>query len=156
MKSLASTKADRNNEDSGATEDSNVSDLTSCLGSAGKKILYVMLKKLDQVKNKFSDLLSSKKEEISPIIVEMNSLKHKTSVIENNLDNQNTYERRNTLISSDDALPISTTGKNCVIIIKNLVEDKLRIELPANEINIVHRIGRKNLPLKPLISEALL
>ena len=86
----------------------------------------------------------------------MNSLKHKTSVFENNLDNQNTYERRNTLISSDDALPISTTGKNCVIIIKNLVEDKLRIELPANEINIVHRIGRKNLPLKPLINEALL
>ena len=99
-----------------------------------------MIKKLDQVKNKLSDLLSSKKEEIAPIIVEMNSLKHKTSVIENNLDD---------IITSGDALPIFTTGKNCVGIIQNLVEDKLRMELPAKEINIIQQIGKKTYHSSP-------
>ena len=52
--------------------------------------------------------------------------------MENNLDDQNAYERRDTLIFSADGLPISTTDEKWVSITQNLVKDKLRLELPVN------------------------
>ena len=81
MKSCASSKANRNNEESGKAEDSILSDLT--WGSYGKRILSFMIRKLDQLENNFSYLLSSENDEIASIMMEINSLKQKVPVQEN-------------------------------------------------------------------------
>ena len=64
-------------------------------------------------------------------------------MLENILEDQNAYERRDTIIFSGDAVPTSTTGENCVNVIQNLVRDKLRLEVHVGEFNIAHRLGKK-------------
>ena len=55
--------------------------------------------------------------------------------MENTIDDQESYERRDTVIFAGDTIPIATTGEKCANIVINLVKEKLGIEMPVNEMN---------------------
>ena len=52
-------------------------------------------------------------------------------------------ERKDTLIFSGQGIPEVTAGENCTAIVKDIVKNKLQLEIRVNDISTAHRLGKK-------------
>ena len=64
--------------------------------------------------------------------------------LENLLDDQNAYERKNAIILSGESLPVVTDSQNCNLRVRNFIVVKLKIILQPTETDIItgHRLGK--------------
>ena len=76
-------------------------------------------------------------------VTELRALKAKVTKLETNLDEQEAYERRDCVIISGDALPPSTTGENCINVVREIARNNLKIQLAGADISTAHRIDKK-------------
>lgn len=60
-----------------------------------------------------------------------------------NIDTNEQYERKDTLIISGPDLPVASQNENSKLVVKNLLNEKTRVNIDINDISIAHRIGRK-------------
>ena len=81
--------------------------------------------------------------EISALRSEVSTLKTTVNKLEGMVDDGDAYERRDTVIFSGSAIPAHTTGENCIQIVQTIAKNHLKLELPSNEFNTAHRLGRK-------------
>ena len=105
--------------------------------------------KMEEQSKEFTELLKSKNAEITSLNQQVNGLRLKVERLESNLDDADAYERKDTIIISGSGLPISGTGENCVQVVQETLRNTLQVELNANEINTVHRLGKKPLSQTP-------
>ena len=105
--------------------------------------------KLDQFTQNFFDKLKQKDEQIAELRSEVSSLKTIVHKLEDQLDDNDAYERRDTLIFSGSSLPTANENENCAEIIRNLAQEKLRIILPQDGISACHRLGTKSSTQRP-------
>ena len=88
-------------------------------------------------------MLTTKVEEMDALKVENSNLKLRLAKLENLMDDEDAYVRRECLILSGPAVPLVSQGENCGIIARKLISDKLRLQIEANDISTAHRLGKK-------------
>ena len=122
----------------------------STLSKDGKIIVEVMEKRFNEMKvemetmkSEFSDLLKKKNEEIIALNQQVDSLKDRVIKLENSIDDEDAYVRRDTVIFSGNCIPESSQGEICSNIIQEIVQDKLKIRLKSEDISVAHRLGKK-------------
>ena len=104
----------------------------------------------------FNNIKSASDEKISKLETEVASLREQVSQYEENvnkslkkvqidLDNNDQYERRDTLILSGPNLPSSAQGENCKVIVQNLFREHLSLQVNPSDFSIAHRFGKKPL-----------
>jgi len=108
---------------------------TSKLSKEGKEIVSCIIAYFEK---KFTE----QECEIIASKTEIGELKTKIEKLENQIDDNNAYERRDTLVLSGN-IPPSTNDENCKSIIINKIRDELHMNINANDISIAHRIGPK-------------
>ena len=97
----------------------------------------------DGLRRYFDDILAKKDEEILQLKTESTELKTRIIKLENTLDEEDAYIRRDSLIFSGNAIPTVTNGELCKNIVKSVVEEKLKIKISDSDISVAHRLGKK-------------
>ena len=120
-----------------------ITDLLGKLKGDSKTMLTVLLNEFKELKEEFKKVVTSKDKEISELKSDVNDLKKTVNKLEEFIDDQDAYERRDTIILSGNNLPAVTSGENCTNLVCQVIKDNLRVEIPTTEINTAHRLGRK-------------
>ncbi|KAI3381284.1 hypothetical protein SNEBB_002556 [Seison nebaliae] len=69
--------------------------------------------------------------------------------LEEVVDNQKCFEKRDIVIMSGDYLPETTEGEDCAGIVRDAVKHALKINLKPEDISVAHRLGRRPLNQVP-------
>ena len=125
------------------TNDAGVATLSDEAASivAAIKLQYDDLK--DEIVS-LKKLLSEKDQHIDEMKVEITLLNKKVTKLENLVDEEDAYVRRESLILSGTIIPPSTPGEICSNVARKALKDKLNLEVQANEISVCHRLGPKS------------
>ena len=115
----------------------------SKLSSDGQLIVNLLKDEINQLRQEFLTTINEKNSLINSLSEEVIGLKKRISKLESSLDDSDAYERRDTIIISGPEIPQFSTGENPVAITQKLIRDCLKIEVPASDINTVHRLGKK-------------
>ena len=116
------------------------------LGNDARIILDSMDEQFSSMKEEIASLnatLSDKCKQIEDLSSEVSTLKKKVSKLENALDDEDAYVRRETIIFNGSAIPPSQSGEICNNEIRKVIKEKLKIELLASDISVAHRAGKK-------------
>ena len=116
--------------------------LADSLKGDSKKIVQVLLAKMQLMEDNFNNLLKSRDESVGILENEVGCLKLKLQALEDKIDEADQYERRDTLILSGNAIPVGKDGENSGMVIKELLREQLNYDLPLNGINTAHRLGK--------------
>lgn len=108
-----------------------------------KYIIAFMEEKFAKFEEKMTSIVNSKNEEIKSLRSEVASLNKEVAELKNRIDENDAYERRDTLIFSGSSIPSAQTGEICSNSLVNLLRDKIKINISPNEISVVHRLGAK-------------
>ena len=108
-----------------------------------------MIKAMREEFSKMRQLLVSKDSEIASLKDKVSSLQTEIIKIKETIDDENAYERRDTVIFSGNSIPESSSGEDCISIVTNLLKNKLRMEVNPSEFSTSHRLGRKPPPQQP-------
>ena len=92
---------------------------------------------------KFDTVITKKDEEIRELKEVTCDLKKRILKLENTLDEEDAYIRRDSLLFSGNAIPNATNGEICKNIVKRVVFEKLNIEISDADISVAHRVGTK-------------
>ena len=68
-------------------------------------------------------------------------MSEKVSTLEKHIDDQDAYERRDTVILTGECVPAAVEGEICSNVISDIVKEKLKLILPQTEISVAHRLG---------------
>lgn len=120
-----------------------MSALCNELESDNKVIVKIMLLQFSQLRQEFSDSLSSKNELISGLESKVSHLEGTVKRMEQLLDDGDAYERRDTIILSGNQLPAVSSGEIVPNIVGDLVNKHLSLNIPVSEINTAHRLGTR-------------
>ena len=72
----------------------------------------------------------------------MCKLRHKVSKLEERVDDAKAFERRDTLVFFGEAMPQVSADENCTTVVRNLVKEKLKVQLLPTDISTAHRLGK--------------
>ena len=69
----------------------------------------------------------------------------KIAELEAQLDEQDQYVRRESLVFSGDSIPVCKPAENCIEIVSKLVAEKLGpdLKISPNDVSVAHRLGKK-------------
>ena len=102
--------------------------------------------KFDEFKCEMLDAYKAKDDRIETLNATVATQKNLIQTLENNLDEQAQYARRESLVFSGDQLPKPSDGEDCIEIVCNLVNQKLSgagLQLSHAEISVALRLGPK-------------
>ena len=105
---------------------------------------------LDSMKTDFRVTLQEKDRKIDGLEKEVQSMKKQLLQLEERVEDNDSYERRDTLIFSGPAVPSTSTNEECSEIIRETLRTKLNVNMPKENISIAHRHGKdkKNIIVK--------
>lgn len=123
-----------------ASSSSQLSTVSTAIDSANvsndiKQVLSILLTFFDTVLNK-------KNEEVEELKSRVSTLEAKLDKLEADVDTNDAYERRDTLIVSGN-IPPATDGENCNTIIRKLLSEQCQLNIQATDISTAHRLGVK-------------
>ena len=130
-------------------DDKSLNDLLAKLKGDSKVMMTILLKQFKELREDFVKSSAAKDKEIGLLKNEVKTLKQNLGKLEATIDDQDAYERRDTVIVSGNSLPEVSPGENCSDIVRQVIKEKLKIELPPTEINTIHRLGRKPMTQTP-------
>ena len=137
-----STKRTTKNSINASTTD--LAEIAAQLKNSDTKLLAaVIMNEFSKLKKEFVYALSSKVDEIKNLKLQVNELSDKVAKLENVIDNENAYERRDCLVLSGDAVSDNTGGESAITTAKDVIKNKLKINLDMTRVSTAHRMGRK-------------
>ena len=80
---------------------------------------------------------------------EVKYLNNKVTQLEDKIDDQEAYERRDTLIISGKKLPETVPNENCPELVRKILADNLGLTMSATEISVSHRLGSASNSQRP-------
>ena len=104
---------------------------------------------LDSFKQEFVSLLNEKDEKISALTTKVSVLEKHVERLEERIDDNDTYERRDTLIISGKKVPPSQQNENCFELVANILRNNLNISVNLSDISVCHRLGNKGPSQRP-------
>ena len=113
------------------------------LSNDGKIIISIMNKRFSEIQKEFSQLLICKNEEIDRLKTLVHNLAQKVDKLEDSMDDEDAYVRRDTIILSGSAVPEVQNGEICSNVVCDLVKDKLHLQVRDGDISTAHRLGKK-------------
>ena len=115
-----------------------------------KALIPALVSVFKDFEGKFSAMFSELKENlVSVLSSEVTSLKKKVAILEEKIDDQEAYERRDTIVLSGKSLPPVGPDENTITTACKLFQEKLRIVVDPTEISVAHRLGRKPISQRP-------
>ena len=120
----------------------------------GKVIVPAILSIFESFQFKFETMFSDMRVEFLNVCAErdvkidkMNTeifqLKKKVDVLEQRIEQNDSYERRDSVIISGKAVPPVQRDENCLDLTCQLVKEKLNVIISPSDISIAHRLGEK-------------
>ena len=94
-------------------------------------------KKFADMESSFSALLQEKNNEVSSLKDKVKSLEDKVQALQNNIEENEAYERRDSLIFSGSLIPTSTSGEICINLVKEMVVNKLSLNISASDMELM-------------------
>ena len=105
---------------------------------------------LVDLQNRYEGLISKLKEDCTAKDTKIINLENKNKVLvervdnlEEKLDNEDAYVRRESLIFSGDSVYASHQEADCIGIVQKLLREKLRIQIKKEDVSVSHRLGPK-------------
>lgn len=89
----------------------------------------------------FESKLAERDQKIVKLEGTVDELRSRMNHLEEQVDGQDSYGRRETLIVSGN-VPIARDGENCGAIVRDIVKRTLNINMKDTDISVAHRIGR--------------
>ena len=75
---------------------------------------------------------------------EMATLKHDLRKLEDKIEDNDSYERHDTVILSGHELPTQTPNENTRNLVCSLIKYNLDVKINAEDISTAHRLGKRN------------
>ena len=113
------------------------------LTESEQRIVDALTFKMDAWKTEILVELRSKEEKISSLSKEVDALRATVSKLEEQIDNNEAYERRDCLVFSGNSIPTYSTGENTINLACNLLQAKLNLEVSPSNISTGHRLGNR-------------
>ena len=101
------------------------------------------------MKTEFLNTLREKDSKINELRNENHSLKKRVSNLEDRIESNDQYERRDTLILSGEVIPPYSTGENSNAVVRKLFHENLNLEISDQDISVSHRLGAKSPSQRP-------
>ena len=94
---------------------------------------------------------ANKDKQVDELESRVTSLEAEIQVLKDTIDDNNQYERKDTVVVSGPGTPQEEDGENCKAKIIQHLNDNLGLDTPLayNDINICHRVGKKRTPPGP-------
>ena len=117
------------------------------------ELFETMQFKMDQqftkLREEFTKMAKEKDDQISDLRAEVSTLRKTVNKLEGQMDDNDAYERRDTLIFSGSTLPAAEDGEDCAQILRRNLKDKLKFVIPQDGISVCHRMGSKPKTQRP-------
>ena len=113
------------------------------LSADGKLIVSILTEEINKLRSEFSTSLAERDAIIEGLRSDVTQLREKVDKLEHLVDDADAYERRDTVILSGPAIPPVGPGEQTAVVVKDLVKDKLNLEIGLNDISVAHRLGKK-------------
>ena len=91
----------------------------------------------------FGEIIERKDEKVRVLEEKVDVLEGQVRNLEELIDANSQYERRDTFTISGECLPETTPNENCKSIVTKLFRDHLNLNVDSAEMSTAHRIGRK-------------
>ena len=119
-----------------------------------KLLIPALINFLNSFETKYEEMFTSMKTEFLAAITERDSkivnmenetslLKKRILALEDRIEENEAYERRDTLIISGSSIPPAQENENCSLAVRNLFKDKLNVVVSEGDISVSHRLGAK-------------
>lgn len=126
----------------------------------GKAIIPLLKSMFESFQTKFegmfvafkSEILESLKEkdlQMSRLKEENTDMKKRLAKLEERIEENEQYERRDTLILSGTSIPTYQNDENGILVARTLIKDKLRVEVSDQDISVCHRLGGRSVSQRP-------
>ena len=103
----------------------------------------------DQLRTELLSVSKEQREKIEHLEAENIVLHKKIEKLEDKIDCNDAYERRDTVILSGKAVPPVGRDEDCSLLTCKLIKDKLNYVISPNDISVVHRLGDKKISQGP-------
>ena len=113
-----------------------------------KSLMTVRDEKFEEISGQIADLKSIvavKDNCIDDLKLEVKALNEKMTKMENLIDEEDAYVRRESLILSGTSVPPATNGEISANVARQVLKDKMKLEINPNDISVCHRLGPKPL-----------
>ena len=121
----------------------------------GREIQPILIALFSGFETKISTMFSDLKTEVMKVLnensaavtemkKEVSSLKQRVAQLEERIEDNESYERRDTLIISGQAVPPAHPGENTKNVTCSLLREKVNIEVSPGDISACHRLDRPN------------
>ena len=120
--------------------------------SSLREDLLALTDKHDELKSEIAALrtvIAERDESINVLKSEVGFMKAKVSKLENLIDDEDAYIRRESLILSGSAVPSYQNDEISSNVARQVIKDKLKIVVQPNEISVCHRLGPKPMNQAP-------
>ena len=114
----------------------------------GKSLKTAFMSFLEDFPKQLLEMFQSMKEDnlakdqkISSLETTVADLTRRVSKLEENVDDQEAYERRDTLVISGKKLPQVSQDENCPLLVQKIVSENLGLVISPQDISVSHRIG---------------
>ena len=118
--------------------------LVAVLKDLFRNFEYKFDQKFDNVKEEFVNMLSERNEAVSKLETEVVTLKDRISKLEERIESNDSYERRDTLIFSGSTIPAPNNSENCTQLVTGLIREHLQVSLQPTEISVCHRLPSRS------------
>ena len=102
---------------------------------------------MESIQADCNEKISALKNSLSQIEAQYEQLptSHSKSIqyLQNCVDHNEQYERRDTLILSVPSLPQETENENCKQIVRNVIQNHRKLNLNPTDVSVADRFGRK-------------
>ena len=118
-------------------------ELQTALNDSTEDLKSYIKSEIDKASKDLHKRILSQATEIKQLKTEVLSLRQKVDKLENYIDEEDNYERRDTLIFSGEKVPLYDASENISSVLIDVVKTNLNIDLSSNDLNTIHRLGRR-------------
>ena len=136
MKQKANSKREK-------LEERSFSEAVSPLKESDPSLIQKVEERIATVMENFEKRLAVKDSIITTMKEEIATLRKKVLDLEEKIDDNEAYERRDTVIFSGTDIPTVQEAEDTVKVITTLVKDKIGVVMKKDDISVAHRLGPK-------------
>ena len=113
------------------------------LTESERRIVQAITSNMNAWKTELLQEIKQRDEKIEVLTEELTILKSSVSKLEEQIENNEAYERRDCLVFSGSSVPPCETGENPISLMCGVLKNKLKLEFPESAVSTGHRLGAK-------------
>ena len=118
--------------------------ITSVLTAFFQDFLIKIDDMFSEIKSEFSAMSERQGVKTTKLEHEVEQLKKHVMKLEEKIEDNDSYERRDTLVLSGSAIPPVSNMESCPDIVCKLVKDSLKVNISTSDISVSHRLSPKS------------